>query len=58
MNCKVWWEMATTPIIPVDVANKSLKKKTHPRSYGHIHLDEVWCSLVNICRCQSVNEEL
>ena len=27
MNCKVWWEMATTPIIPVDMAIKKKKKK-------------------------------
>ena len=24
--CKVWWEMATTPIIPAEVANKIVKK--------------------------------
>ena len=41
MNCKVWWEMATTPIIPVDVANKKKKTRSNVRKpcvrfRGHI----------------------
>ena len=30
--------------------------QTHPRSYGHIYFDQVWCPLVDTCRCQSVNK--
>ena len=30
--------------------------QTHPRSYGHVYFVQVWCRLVNHCRCQSENK--